>query len=211
MYPYFKSYKQTFGQRFEAAWGVAGTLSWSQGISVNTSWVNLLKLRGIPDWYNSPDHPYANEFFKNPILLSINFVIVALALISLINLKNSSGLLYKLRISCLCLLLVGVPLSAGSHAPLGVVYDYLLANVPWFGMFRSGLFKFGMIIWFAYSYLTAVGIKDVIDWLKTKLKSRYTSYISSALFGIYIISLFIYNYPFLREVSLIIPRENPQW
>ena len=188
LYPYFKSYNQTFGQRFEEAWGIAGTLSWSQGISVNTSWINLFKLQGIPDWYSSPDHPYANEFFKNPLLLSINFVIVALALIGLINLKNLSGLPYKTRICCLCLLLIGVPLSAGSHAPLGVVYDYLLANVPGFGMFRSGFFKFGMIIWFAYAYLIAVGVKDVIDWLKIKPK---------VLLGAFIVSLFIYNYPFL--------------
>lgn len=193
LYPYFKSYQQTFGQRYEAAWGIAGTLSWSQGVSVNTSWINLLKLRGIPDWYSSSNHPYANEFFKNPLLLSINFVIVALALTSLINLRNLFGLSYKTRICCLFLLVIGVPLSAGSHAPLGVVYDYLLANVPGFGMFRSGFFKFGMIIWFAYAYLIAVGIKDVIDWLKTKLTSRY---ISPVISGTFIISLFVYNYPF---------------
>ncbi len=188
LYPYFKSYNQTFGQRFEEAWGIAGTLSWSQSISANTSWINLFKLRGIPDWYSSPDHPYANEFLKNPLLLSINFVLIALALIGLINLKNLSGLSYKTRIYCLCLLLVGVPLSAGSHAPLGVVYDYLLANMPGFGMFRSGFFKFGMIIWFAYAYLIAVGVKDTTNWLKIKISPLI-------LLTIFVVLLFIYNYP----------------
>lgn len=190
LYPYFKSYKQTFGQRFEQAWGTAGVISWSQGISVNTSWTNLFKLKGIPDWYTNPDHPYANEFLNNPLLQSINFIIISLALISLVNLKNLTGLSYKTRICCLCLLLIGVPLSAGSHAPLGVVYDYLLVNVPGFGMFRSGFFKFGMIIWFAYAYLIAVGTKDVINWSKNKP-------VRSILFGAFIVSLFIYNYPFL--------------
>lgn len=190
LYPYFKSYKQTFGQRFEQAWGTAGAVSWSQGIGVNTSWINLFRLRGIPDWYSSPDHPFSNEFFKNPILIFLNLLFPILALLSLLNLKKLPDLPFKARIYFLSLLLVGIPLSAGSHSPLGIIYDYLLVNLPGFGMFRSGFFKFGMIIWFAYAYLIAVGTKDVINWSKNKS-------VRSVLFGALIIFLFIYNYPFL--------------
>ncbi len=181
LYPYFKSYGQAFGQRFDVAGGTAGAISWSQGISANTSWINLFRLRGIPDWYASPDHPFANEFFKNPLLLFLNFLFPTLALIGLLNFD-------KTRIYFLGLLLIAIPLSAGSHSPLGIFYDYLLVNVPGFVMFRSGFFKFGMIIWFAYAYLIAVGVKDMIARLKQ---------IPLVWLGAFIVSLFIYNYPFL--------------
>lgn len=197
LYPYFKSYSQTFGQRLEEAGATAGAISWSQGISANTSWINLFKLRGIPDWYASPGHPFANEFFKNPLLLFLNLLFPTLALISLLNLKKLLGLLYKARIYFLGLLLIAIPLSAGSHFPLGIFYDYLLVNLPGFIMFRSGFFKFGMIIWFAYAYLIAVGVKDTTDWLKTKLSSKYEVQIPLVLLGAFIVLLFIYNYPFL--------------
>lgn len=196
LYPYFTSYNQTFGQRFDEAWGTAGALSWSQGISANTSWLNLFKLTGIPDWYN-PDHPFANEFFKNPLLIFLNFLILALALVGLLFFKNLKGLLFKVRVGFLGLLLVAIPLSAGSHSPLGLFYDYLLANVPGFVLFRSSFFKFGMIIWLAYAYLVAVGLKDVIDWLKTKVAVRYKARISLVLLGVYVASLLVYNYPFM--------------
>ena len=184
LYPYFKSYSQAFGQRSDVAGGTAGAISWSQGISANTSWINLFRLRGIPDWYASPDHPYANEFFKNPLLLFLNILFPAIALISLLS-PN------KIKIYFLGLLLISIPLSAGSHPPLGILYDYLLVNVPGFIMFRSGFFKFGMIIWFAYAYLIAVGVKDTIVRLKQ---------IPLVLLGGFIVSLFIYNYPFLSGV-----------
>lgn len=196
LYPYITSYNQTFGQRFSEAWGTAGIISWSQGISVNTSWINLFKLRGIPDWYNI-SHPYAAEFFTNPLLIFLNLLLPALALIGLLNLKNLKGLVFAARIFFLGLLLVAIPLSAGSHFPLGIFYDYLLVNLPGFALFRSGFFKFGMIIWFAYAYLVAVGVKDVTDWLKTKLAVRYKGRISLIVLGVYVSSLLIYNYPFL--------------
>ena len=180
LYPYFKSYSQAFGQRSDVAGGAAGAISWSQGISANASWINLFRLRGIPDWYASSDHPYANEFFKNPLLLFLNVFFPALALIGLLNLD-------KTRIYFLSLLFIGIPLSAGSHSPLGIFYDYLLVNLPGFIMFRSGFFKFGMIIWFAYAYLIAVGVKDLI------VRSKR---IPLVWLGAFIILLFIYNYPF---------------
>lgn len=197
LYPYLKSYNQTFGQRFNEAWGTAAAISWSQGISANTSWINLFKLRGIPDWYASPDHPFANEFFKNPLLLFLNNFFPALVLIGLFNLKNLPSLLYKTRIYFLGLSLIAIPLSAGSHPPMGILYDYFLVNVPGFVLFRSGFLKFGMIIWFAYAYLIAVGAKDTTDWLKNKLSGKYTDQVPPILLTIYIISFFTYNYPFL--------------
>lgn len=200
LYPYITSYNQTFGQRFDEAWGTAGAISWSQGISINTSWINLFKLQGIPDWYDKPDHPYANIFFTNPLLLFLSFLFPALALAGLLNLKNLSLLLFKTRIFFLGLLLVAIPLSAGSHSPLGIFYDYLLVNLPGFVMFRSGFFKFGMIIWFAYAYLIAVGLKGIIDYLKAKSGNARKKYISIALLVVYTTATFIYNYPFLTGV-----------
>jgi hypothetical protein len=193
LYPYLSSYNQTFGQRFEDAWGATGAISWSQSISTSTSWINLFRLRGIPDWYSNPGHPYANEFFKNPLLLLLNLIFPALAIISLLSLNKLPNLLFKARIYFLILLLIAVPLSAGSHPPFGIVYDYLLVNLPGFLLFRSGFFKFGMLIWFAYAYLIGVGLMVLIDLLKSKL--LYKKYASLAVVFIYILSLFIYNYP----------------
>lgn len=199
LYPYITSYNQTFGERFGEAWGTAGAISWSQGISINTSWINLFKLQGMPDWYNSPDHPYASVFLTNPLLLFLNLLFPVLVLAGLLNLKNLSGLLFKTRVFFLGLLLVAIPLSTGSHSPLGIFYDYLLVNLPGFVMFRSGFFKFGMIIWFAYAYLVAVGLKEIIDYLKTK-SGNAQKYVSIALLVVYTIVILIYNYPFLTGV-----------
>lgn len=197
-FPYLKSFQQTFGQRFEEAWGTAGAVSWSQSISANTSWLNLLRLRGITDWYTNLDHPYANEFFNNPILVFLNLLFVTLALVSLLKIRDLRGLLLKTRIFFLSLLLIAIPLSAGSHPPLGIVYDYLLVNLPGFTLFRSGFFKFGMILWFAYAYLIAVGIKDVIVWLTSKFHTTaFKDKVPFIILAIYIVSIFIYNYPFL--------------
>ncbi len=194
LYPYLTSYNQAFGQRFDDAWGTSGAISWSQSISTNTSWINLFRLRGIPGWYDSPDHPYANEFFSNPLLLFLNFVFPILALISLIKIKKLSGVLFKSQIYFLILLLISVPLAAGSHPPLGILFDYLLVNLPGFLLFRSSFLKFGMLIWFVYAYLIAIGVKEVIDWIK--MKPKYRKYVSLVFLAAFIVSLFIYNYPF---------------
>ena len=69
LYPFLRSYEQTVTQRIESGWGIAGVIAWSQTVSSNTSWINLLKLQGVPDWYDNPEHPYANTFFTSPILI----------------------------------------------------------------------------------------------------------------------------------------------
>ncbi|MAF36420.1 hypothetical protein CL622_04880, partial [archaeon] len=196
LYPYFTSYDQTFGQRFEEAWGTAGAISWSQGVSASTSWINLFKLQGIPDWYSSPTHPYANAFFSNPILIFLGLMFPIIALVGWLKRRVGEKLVLNTRIYFLVLLLIAVPLSAGSHSPLGIFYDYLLVNFPGFVMFRSGFFKFGMIIWFAYAYLIAVGLKELIGWIKIRFALRFQKFVPAIFTGSFVLFIFIYNYPF---------------
>src|SRR3989344_3253929 len=70
------------------AGGVAGILGWIRYISQETSFVNLFRLQGIPDWYNNVSHPYANIFLENPILIIISLLIPILAFSSLLIVKK---------------------------------------------------------------------------------------------------------------------------
>lgn len=194
LYPFLKSYDQTVTQRIESRWGIAGVIAWSQTVSYNTSWINLLKLQGVPDWYDNPGHPYADTFFSNPLLIFLGILFPAVALVGLLK-KDEKELSSNIKTAFLCLLLVGVPLSAGSHPPLGGLYEFALANIPGFVMFRSGFFKFGVLIWLVYSLFIAIGLKLLIDLFKKRFRENQ-KFIPSLFLALFLASLFIYNYPF---------------
>lgn len=206
--PLLKSYDQAFGNWVESGYGIAGIIAWSQGVSANTSWIELFKLRGIPEWYGNLEHPYANIFFSNPVLIFLNLIFPIIAFTGFLRMKNVTRDLFDMRICFLLLLLIAIPLSAGSHTPLGGLYDLALGNVPGFAMFRSAIFKFGMVIWFAFAYLIAVGLREIIDWLREKYSGSLSKFIPGILLGAYIIGLFVYNYPFLNGVFFNYSKEH---
>ena len=177
--PYLESYRQNFTQRIQDAGGIERVVEWSTVISTNASWLNLFKMQGLADWYQNPEHPYSNVLFSNPFLVAIAILLPVIAFLGLLNRSWQTNLF-------LSLLLVGIPFAAGGHPPLGKIYDWLLTTIPGFSMFRTPIYKFGMVVWFAFAYLIANGVQ----WLSDRLKIwRWVTFIVAMAV------IFIYHYP----------------
>lgn len=196
VYPYIQSFTQNYTQRVEGSGGQEGAVSWSGEISRNASFTNLLKLQGIPDWYDNKTHPYANDFLNNYFLVLLSLIFPIIGFIGLMT-RNESRNKVVYKICFLGLLIISIPFTAGSHPPTGEVYDFLLRNLPGFSIFRTPFYKFGMILWFAYAYLIAIGLKNIVELIYPKVSSKLSfKFTNIILLVIYIIILGIYNYPF---------------
>ena len=190
IYPYVQSFSQNYTTRVASSGGNEGAIRWSQEISKNASFDNLIKLQGIPDWYDNPEHPYANNFFNNDFLIFLSVVIPLVSFVGLWSKKNEQRHQLVYKVLALGIIIVALPFVAGSHLPTGVVYDFLLKNLPGFSIFRTPFYKFAMVLWFAYSYLFGVGLKNIIDTIKVR------QFFTIGIFGVSLIMLGIYNYPF---------------
>ena len=201
IYPYVQSFSQNYTTRVASSGGNEGAVRWSQEISKNASFNNLIKLQGIPDWYDNPQHPYSNNFLDNYFLLLLAIFFPAVAFVSLYTKKGESKHNVTFKLVFLAILLVAIPFTAGSHPPTGILYDLALKYIPGFSIFRTPFYKFGMALWFAYSYLIAIGLKQLADLVKQNLLPKLSfKIISASVLFIFTVLLCIYNYPaFLGE------------
>lgn len=196
IYPYVASYNYNYVQRLGAAGGSEGAIAWSQEISRNADFTNVIKLQGIPDWYDNPEHPYSNIILENYFFLLLAILFPAIAFVSVYTKRGESRNNVNYKLVFFGILLVAIPFTAGSHPPTGVLYDLALKYIPGFAIFRTPFYKFGMAIWFAYSYLIALGLKQLIDFIREsylpKLHTRVASLLALTLF---VLLVGIYNYP----------------
>lgn len=190
IYPYVVSYKYNYTHRLKAAGGYAGAISWSQEISRNANFTNLFKLQGIPDWYDNPNHPYSNTLLSNYFFIFLAILFPTLAFVSLVNIKDSDRLTSIYKLVFLGILLVAIPFTAGSHPPTGVLYNLALKYLPGFLIFRTPFYKFGMALWFAYSYLIAIGLKYVVAFVKQRISPLATLVTFTIFLGIYTYPVF---------------------
>lgn len=201
IYPYIASFQQNYIQRVGAAGGSEGAISWSQEISRNASFTNLIKLQGVPDWYDNPNHPYSNTFLTNYFFVMLAIAFPVIAFTSLINKKDQARSNKTYKVIFLAILLVAIPFTAGSHPPTGVFYDLVLKYIPGFPIFRTPFYKFGMALWFAYAYLVAIGLKQLTDFIRESYLPKLSMRLASLLIlTLFIALLFIYNYPFFTGV-----------
>lgn len=201
VYPYLESFSQNFTVRANASGGGEGAANWSAEISKYASFINIIKMQGIPDWYNNPDHPYSNYFLNNFLLIFLGIVFPLIGFMGLAKKETESKTSRVYKINFLLILLIGIPLTAGSHPPTGVLYDFALKYVPGFLIFRTPFLKFGMVIWFAYAYFIALGLKNTADFFYPKIFKTWSNIskqtVYSAIFVAFVLLLSIYNYPFL--------------
>lgn len=162
--------------------GVSGFVDWAFEISASSSYLNILRLQGISDWYDNPYHPYAKFFLNNPILIIASFMWICLAILSFLFIKERKKI--EQVVYFFLVFLIGVFFSAGTHAPFGFIYAFLLEHVPGFIAFRSPYFKFAPAIFLSVSFLIAFTI-DAID---AKRKT--------AIFILFILFVFLYHFPF---------------
>lgn len=145
-------YQVDVGQRG----GIEGLISWASEISAFASPINLLRLQGIPEWYDNPEHPYAKYFFTNPILIFISFFWPIFTLLSLLLIKKGEKITFMVYF--FIVYLVGILFTGGTHPPFGFVYTFFVKTVPGFGIFRTPYFKFAPAIFLATSVLIAMFI-----------------------------------------------------
>lgn len=166
--------------------GVSGVLAWSFEISKFASILNVIRLQGIPDWYDNPVHPYSKFFLENPFLVLISFIIPIIVFSSLLLVKKVPQ--YRKHIIFFNLLAVfGIIFTAGSHPPFGVIYNSFLSFIPGFAIFRTPFYKFAPALWFAYAYLFAFSFYYLTDRLKN---------FKTALRLIALPLILIYSFPF---------------
>lgn len=145
---------------------VSQNRAWLESLSSATSFLNIFRLQGVPDWYSGANavnlaHSYADYYLSNPYLITLSFVFPVLAFWSFIVAKTNNQ---KRLISFFGLLvLISMFFMAGSHEPLGFLYKFLYNYVPGFSIFRSPYFKFGSVFFLAMSALMAFTLSWIIE------------------------------------------------
>lgn len=195
LYPYISSFQLNYVQRLETAGGSEGALSWSRDISKNSSFTNLIKLQGIPDWYQNSTHPYSNIILGNYFFIFLAHLFPALAFLSLLKGKYPSKNSTRFKAIFLGIVIVAIPFTAGSYPPTGILYDLALKYIPGFSIFRTPFYKFGMALWFAYSYLIAIGLKNLVEYLSKNFSKIGKNSVRFVVATVFVVLLGIYNYP----------------
>src|SRR3989344_4892220 len=193
-----------------SAGGISGILGGESVVNQYASFINLFRLQGIPDWYNNINHPYANYFINNPLLIVLSFIPISTILLGLflykrINAKNRNDQLFYL---IFILFLVGIVFSAGSHPPLGFLYVFLIEHLPGFAVFRSAFYKFGPAYWFSFIFLTGHLLNLLLlNYVKRKYIYNFVGifaviFIIFYHFPYFTANFFEFNKPFTTKVNI---------
>ena len=176
--------------------GIGGVVGWTRYISEHTGFMNLLRLQGIPDWYNTQHHPYSSLYLQNPFVILVSFLFPLLLLLG-IRVIRKNGIMI---IFFFLLLLLSLFFTAGIHAPFGGLFEFLLLHVPGFVIFRSSFFKFGYSFWLASGFLIAIGLAAITLWISKRFGAgKSPSVAIGSIVTVFFISLLVlYNFPFLK-------------
>ena len=149
--------------------GAAINIDWLNLMSQSSSFLNIFRLQGIPDWYAGPysanvSHAYAVEFLTNPFFIIVSFIFPIAAISSFVLAKDVRQ---KKVIGFFGLVLViSMFFVAGSHPPLGFIYELLFQYLPGFSILRSPYFKFGASLIFSISVLMVFTVSRLSEKVK---------------------------------------------
>jgi hypothetical protein len=164
---------------------------WLKGLSMHTSFVNVIRLQGDWTWYDGCVDPYqaCSKFFQTNILFIIlSWFAPLMVLFAMFFSKNKNRLFFTL------LAVTGVVLSMGTHFPFSFTYLWIVKNVPLFWIIRSPYFKFGIIICISFSFLIGLASKKIFTYLLNKFKGKGSWLAYTAVFIIIFLNI-IYAYP----------------
>lgn len=168
-----------FSQDYSAATDkvvISTNKGWLNNLSQASSYLNLFRLQGTPDWYAgemdaNPGHSYANIYINNPFLVASSFAIPLLIIFSFL-LTQSGDQKEKLTLFGVIFFL-GLFFSAGSHPPLGFVYTFFYEHVPGFSIFRSPFYKFGSALFIGASVMISFSISILAEKFANLFKNKY--------------------------------------
>lgn len=164
-----------------------GFTNWLDSLSEHTSLLNVIRLQGAWDWYALDDSgtplyiPYANNYFKRFPFIAFSILLPALAIFGFLVKEEK---LKKNKIYFGTMLLLGLFLASGTHAPTGVIYEFLTKKLPFFSFFRSP--------WYIFTPYLTLSIAALISYLFV-IKKNIIKYFALIL----IIGNLIYVYPLI--------------
>lgn len=164
---------------------------WLNYVSRGSSFMNLFKFQGVPDWYlsefsTSTGHAYAELYLNNSWFVLLSFAFPLLAFSSLFFAKRKKEM-YLVSFASI-LLLVSMFFSAGTNSPLGFIYDFVYNKLPGFSIFRSPYYKFGYVYIASFGFLMAYSLSKLIELTKTKFKK------TSALVLLVVLGWFAFHF-----------------
>lgn len=192
--PYIFYLSGFYGRDLANAGGSEGALTWARYLSSGSTFINLLRGQGIPEWYLNQYHAYAISFLSNPILIIVSFLFPFLAFLPLILIKNKRDTFYIYLL--ICIGLVGILFSAGPQSQLGIIFELFVKFIPGFAMFRSAFYKFNYIVWFAYAILIGYSLDAIFSFFEQKL-IKYSVIFTKVVLLVFTIGYLFYHYPLL--------------
>ncbi len=191
---------RSYGSRLGSVGGIEGILSWEKAVNQYASYTNLLRLQGIPDWYENPNHPYAHPFLTNPFLIVSSFLPFALILVGVmrqhvLNYKKKGAVWQEFPLFLL-LFFIGLLFAAGSHEPLGFLYIFFIKTIPGFAIFRSAFYKFAPVFWFAMITLSGYFLTMLLKEIKLR-------WLQNLLACASILAILLFHYPYFWGVHFL--------
>jgi len=140
---------------------------WLNYISRGSSFLNLFRMQGIPDWYltgysANPDHAYANLYLTNTKFVFISFVIPIITLLGLL-IPTKEKVKKYIILFFIILLLISMFFVSGTNSPLGFIYEFLYTRIPGFNIFRSPYYKFAPSYLIAFIFLLSFSLSKIIS------------------------------------------------
>lgn len=183
----------SYTESVSSSGGPEGVLAWEHMISQYASFTNLFRLQGIADWYNNINHAYSAPYINNVFLILLSFIPIVIVLGGLVS--GVAGRLPKDRrqflTGMLLLILFGLFMSAGTHPPLGKIYELFIRYIPGFVIFRSSLYKFAFALWVPMIILFGYYINELL----VSLHNRKV--IATLCTGLAVIWIIGFHYPYL--------------
>jgi len=187
LFPYFIYVQRAYLTEVSAAGGFAGIVGWVKSISENTSYLNLLRLQGIQEWYVNPEHPYA-RFYTRFSFVTFSFLFpLVLMRVFFIDKRTQQ---YRLLLVLSLIAVLSIFFMAGSHDPFGFIYLFLIKHVPGFIAFRTPYYKFANGYYFAFAIVFSLLLATFLQ----KFDKKRVLFWGLKLFMLSIILL--YNFPF---------------
>lgn len=176
--PYVNNFLTNDAPRLVHESSASNNIEWLRYVSRSTSFLNLFRFLGVPDWYAGldeigkadPSHPYAFSYLNNAWLVLLSFIFPLLTFGSLVLAKTKK----QKRVICIfgLIALLELVFAAGSHPPLGHLYEFLMNHIPAFFIFRSAFYKFGIFYLLGALVMLSFTISFFIEKLAEVITNR---------------------------------------
>ncbi|OGK39909.1 hypothetical protein A3A74_05495 [Candidatus Roizmanbacteria bacterium RIFCSPLOWO2_01_FULL_35_13] len=194
--PYFQFLTTSYSNNLAAVGGAEGALSWTMYLSLGSTFMNLLRGQGIPEWYLNQFHPYAQNFLNNPILIMGSLAYPLLFSFAFIFARKGRDKFYLYLL--LFISLISLIFASGTRSQFSFIFNFLTLYLPGFAIFRSAYYKFDYPFWFSIALLIGFSLDHLFSKLETSLKLRQRNILPYISIIIFLILYILYHYPALN-------------